>query len=153
MVRIQHEQFDVNAELARLRADPRVGAIACFIGVVRDLNDGDSVASMTLEHYPGMTEKALEGIVAQAHQRWDLYEALVVHRVGELRPTDPIVLVIVTSAHRGAAFAACEFIMDYLKTEAPFWKKEATPAGTRWVEARDSDDAARERWDSGASDR
>ncbi len=153
MVRIQHEQFDVNAELARLRADPRVGAIACFIGVVRDLNDGDSVASMTLEHYPGMTEKALEGIVAQAHRRWDLYEALVVHRVGELRPTDPIVLVIVTSAHRGAAFAACEFIMDYLKTEAPFWKKEATPTGTRWVEARESDDAARERWGAGASDR
>ena len=153
MIRIQHEEFDVNAELARLRTDPRVGAIACFIGVVRDLNDGDPVASMTLEHYPGMTEKALEGIVAQARQRWDFYEALVIHRVGELRPTDPIVLVIVTSAHRGEAFAACEFIMDYLKTEAPFWKKEATPAGTRWVEARDSDDAARERWGSGASDR
>ena len=153
MVRIQEGEFDVNAELARLRADPRVGAIACFIGVVRDLNDGDSVASMTLEHYPGMTEKALEGIVAQARQRWDLYEVLVVHRVGELRPTDPIVLVIVTSAHRGAAFAACEFVMDYLKTEAPFWKKEATPTGSRWVEARESDDAARERWDSGASDR
>ena len=153
MVRIQHEEFDVNAELARLRADPRVGAVACFVGVVRDLNDGDSVASMTLEHYPGMTEKALEGIVAQARQRWDLYEVLVVHRVGELRPTDPIVLVIVTSAHRGAAFAACEFVMDYLKTEAPFWKKEATPTGSRWVEARESDDAARERWDSGASDR
>ena len=153
MVRIQHEEFDINAELAPLRVDPRVGAIACFIGVVRDLNDGDSVASMTLEHYPGMTEKALEGIVAQAHRRWDLYEALVVHRVGELRPTDPIVLVIVTSAHRGAAFAACEFIMDYLKTEAPFWKKEATPTGTRWVEARESDDAARERWGAGASDR
>jgi len=153
VVRIQHEEFDVNAELARLRADPRVGAIACFLGVVRDLNDGDSVASMTLEHYPGMTEQALEGIVAQARQRWDLYEVLVVHRVGELRPTDPIVLVIVTSAHRGEAFAACEFIMDYLKTEAPFWKKETTPMGTRWVEARESDDAARERWDSGASDR
>jgi molybdopterin synthase catalytic subunit len=153
VVRIQHEEFDVNAELARLRADPRVGAVACFVGVVRDLNDGDSVASMTLEHYPGMTEKALEGIVAQARQRWDLYEVLVVHRVGELRPTDPIVLVIVTSAHRGAAFAACEFVMDYLKTEAPFWKKEATPTGSRWVEARESDDAARERWDSGASDR
>ena len=153
MVRIQEGEFDVNAELARLRADPRVGAVACFIGVVRDLNDGDSVASMTLEHYPGMTEKALEGIVAQARERWDLYEVLVVHRVGKLRPTDPIVLVIVTSAHRGAAFAACEFVMDYLKTEAPFWKKEATPTGTRWVEARESDDAARERWDSGASDR
>jgi len=153
VVRIQEGEFDVNAELARLRADPRVGAVACFIGVVRDLNDGDSVASMTLEHYPGMTEKALEGIVAQARERWDLYEVLVVHRVGKLRPTDPIVLVIVTSAHRSAAFAACEFVMDYLKTEAPFWKKEATPTGTRWVEARESDDAARERWDSGASDR
>jgi molybdopterin synthase catalytic subunit len=153
VVRIQEGEFDVNAELARLRADPRVGAVACFIGVVRDLNDGDAVASMTLEHYPGMTEKALEGIVDQARERWDLYEVLVVHRVGKLRPTDPIVLVIVTSAHRGAAFAACEFVMDYLKTEAPFWKKEATPTGTRWVEARESDDAARERWDSGASDR
>jgi molybdopterin synthase catalytic subunit len=153
VVRIQEGEFDVNAELARLRADPRVGAVACFIGVVRDLNDGDSVASMTLEHYPGMTEKALEAIVAQARERWDLYEVLVVHRVGKLRPTDPIVLVIVTSAHRGAAFAACEFVMDYLKTEAPFWKKEATPTGTRWVDARESDDAARERWDSGASDR
>jgi len=153
VVRIQEEEFDVNAELARLRADPRVGAVACFIGVVRDLNDGDPVASMTLEHYPGMTERALEAIVAQARQRWDLYEVLVVHRVGKLRPTDPIVLVIVTSAHRGAAFAACEFVMDYLKTEAPFWKKEATPTGTRWVEARESDDAARERWDSGVSDR
>lgn len=152
MVRIQEGEFDVNAELARLRADPRVGAVACFIGVVRDLNDGDSVASMTLEHYPGMTERALEGIVAQARERWDLYEVLVVHRVGKLRPTDPIVLVIVTSAHRGAAFAACEFVMDYLKTEAPFWKKEATPTGTRWVEARESDDTARERWDSGVSD-
>jgi molybdopterin synthase catalytic subunit len=152
VVRIQEGEFDVNAELARLRADPRVGAVACFIGVVRDLNDGDSVASMTLEHYPGMTERALEGIVAQARERWDLYEVLVVHRVGKLRPTDPIVLVIVTSAHRGAAFAACEFVMDYLKTEAPFWKKEATPTGTRWVEARESDDTARERWDSGGSD-
>jgi molybdopterin synthase catalytic subunit len=152
VVRIQEGEFDVNAELARLRADPRVGAVACFIGVVRDLNDGDSVASMTLEHYPGMTERALEGIVAQARERWDLYEVLVVHRVGKLRPTDPIVLVIVTSAHRGAAFAACEFVMDYLKTEAPFWKKEATPTGTRWVEARESDDTARERWDSGVSD-
>jgi molybdopterin synthase catalytic subunit len=153
VVRIQEGEFDVNAELVRLRADPRVGAVACFIGVVRDLNDGDSVASMTLEHYPGMTERALEGIVAQARERWNLYEVLVVHRVGKLRPTDPIVLVIVTSAHRGAAFAACEFVMDYLKTEAPFWKKEATPTGTRWVEARESDDAARERWDSGTSDR
>ena len=147
MIRVQTEAFDVNAEIERLRAaDPRVGAIACFIGVVRDLNEGASVASMTLEHYPGMTERALEGIVEQARGRWDLYDVLVIHRVGELRPTDLIVLVIVTSAHRGEAFAACEFVMDYLKTEAPFWKKEATPEGGRWVDARESDDAARERW-------
>ena len=154
MVRVQHEDFDVGAEVERLRAgNPRVGAIACFVGVVRDLNDGDAVAKMTLEHYPGMTEKALEGIVAEARGRWNLYDVLVVHRVGELRPTDPIVLVVVTSAHRGEAFAACEFIMDYLKTEAPFWKKETTPSGARWVDARDSDDAARERWESGAGTR
>ena len=148
MVRVQHEEFDVNAEIARLRADPRIGAIACFIGVVRDLNDGEAIASMTLEHYPGMTERALEDIVAQAKSRWDLYDVVVVHRVGALRPADPIVLVVVTSAHRGEAFAACEFVMDYLKTEAPFWKKEATQAGERWVEARASDDDARERWES-----
>jgi molybdopterin synthase catalytic subunit len=147
MIRVQTEAFDVNAEIERLRAaDPRVGAIACFVGVVRDLNEGASVASMTLEHYPGMTEKALEGIVEQARGRWDLYDVLVIHRVGELRPTDPIVLVVVTSAHRGEAFAACEFVMDYLKTEAPFWKKESTPEGARWVDARESDDSARERW-------
>jgi molybdopterin synthase catalytic subunit len=154
MVRVQNENFDVNAEVERLCAgNPRVGAVACFIGIVRDLNDGDAVATMTLEHYPGMTEKALEGIVAQARGRWDLYDVLVVHRVGELRPTDPIVLVVVTSAHRGEAFAACEFVMDYLKTEAPFWKKETTPAGARWVDARDSDDAARERWEGSAGTR
>jgi molybdopterin synthase catalytic subunit len=153
MIRVQHEEFDVNAEVARLRAaNPRIGAIACFIGVVRDLNEGAAVASMTLEHYPGMTEKALGEIVARARARWDLYDILIVHRVGELRPTDPIVLVVVTSAHRGSAFAACEFVMDYLKTDAPFWKKEATPAGERWVDARESDDAARERWEQGATE-
>jgi molybdopterin synthase catalytic subunit len=154
MVRVQHENFDVNAEIARLRAaNPRIGAIACFIGVVRDLNEGDVVTSMTLEHYPGMTEKALEGIVTQARERWDLYDVLVVHRVGELHPTDPIVLVVATSAHRGDAFAACEFVMDYLKTEAPFWKKETTPAGERWVDARTADDAARARWDTDPDER
>ena len=151
MIRIQREPFDVGAEVERLRAsDPRVGAVACFIGVVRDLNDGERIATMSLEHYPGMTEKALEDIVAQARGRWELYDVLVVHRVGELRPTDPIVLVVVTSAHRGDAFAACEFVMDYLKTEAPFWKKEATPTGSRWVDARDTDDAARARWETEA---
>jgi molybdopterin synthase catalytic subunit len=147
-VRLQHEAFDVGAEIERLRAgNPKVGAIASFVGVVRDLNDGADVAAMSLEHYPGMTERALDGIVAQARARWDLYDVLVIHRVGELQPTDPIVLVAVTSAHRGDAFAACEFVMDYLKTEAPFWKKETTPEGVRWVDARDSDDAARDRWD------
>lgn len=148
-VRVQREDFDVGAEVARLRgADPRVGAVACFVGVARDVNDGARVATLTLEHYPGMTEKALEGICAQARSRWDLIDVLVVHRVGELQPTDQIVLVVVTSAHRGDAFAACEFVMDYLKTEAPFWKRETTPGGARWVEARDSDEAARSRWDS-----
>jgi len=148
-VRVQQEDFDVGAEIARLRAgNPRIGAVASFVGVVRDLNDGADVATMTLEHYPGMTEKALAAIVEQAGARWDLYEVLVVHRIGELKPADQIVLVVVTSAHRGDAFAACEFVMDYLKTEAPFWKKETTPEGTRWVDARDSDDAARGRWES-----
>ena len=149
MIRVQTEAFDVNAEIEHLRAaNPRIGAIACFIGVVRDLNEGIAVGSMTLEHYPGMTERALEGIVEQARRRWDLYDVRVIHRVGELQPTDPIVLVIVTSAHRGEAFAACEFVMDYLKTDAPFWKKETTPEGVRWVDARESDSASRARWDA-----
>jgi molybdopterin synthase catalytic subunit len=147
-VRVQSEDFDVSAELARLRAgDARVGAVAAFIGTVRDVNEAASVATMTLEHYPGMTEKALASIVDEAKSRWDIFDALVVHRVGALAPTDQIVLVAVTGAHRGEAFAACEFIMDYLKTRAPFWKKEATAAGERWVDARSSDDAAAARWD------
>jgi len=146
-VRVQHEDFDVGAEIARLRAgNPKVGAVASFVGVVRDLNEGADVATLTLEHYPAMTAKALAGIVEQAKERWDLYDVLVVHRIGELQPTDQIVLVVVTSAHRGEAFAACEFVMDYLKTEAPFWKKETTPQGARWVDGRDSDNAARDRW-------
>ena len=147
MVRVQHEEFDVSAEIARLRAaNPRIGAVACFIGVVRDISDGDTIASMTLEHYPGMTEKALAEIATQARARWQLYDVLIIHRVGQLLPTDPIVLVVTTSAHRHDAFAACEFVMDYLKTEAPFWKKESTPSGVRWVDAREADEAARERW-------
>lgn len=146
-VRVQQQDFDIGAEIAAFRrADPGIGAIASFIGLVRDVNEGDSVASMTLEHYPGMTEKALEGIVAEARGRWDIIDALVIHRVGELKPLDQIVLVVVTGAHRGEAFAACEFIMDYLKTRAPFWKKEQTSQGARWVEARSSDDEAAERW-------
>jgi molybdopterin synthase catalytic subunit len=146
-VRVQEADFDIGAELAALRAgDTRVGALASFLGLVRDLNDGASVSEMTLEHYPGMTEKALEEIVGEAKGRWDIYDALVIHRVGPLKPCDQIVLVAVTSAHRGEAFAACEFIMDYLKTRAPFWKREATPEGARWVDARDADDSAAARW-------
>ena len=146
-VRVQAEDFDVAREIEMLRAgDARVGAVASFIGIVRDLNDASQIRSLTLEHYPGMTEKALEGIVDEAKSRWRVYDALVIHRVGALKPTDQIVLVVVTSAHRGDAFAACEFIMDYLKTRAPFWKKEQTPAGERWVEARASDDEKAARW-------
>jgi molybdopterin synthase catalytic subunit len=146
-VRVQTEDFDVGAEVAALRrGDPKIGAVASFVGVVRDRNDGESVGSMTLEHYPGMTEKAIEAIVAEAKSRWDIVEVTVIHRIGELKPTDQIVLVVVTGGHRGDAFAACEFIMDYLKTRAPFWKKEETPGGARWVEARASDDDAAERW-------
>jgi molybdopterin synthase catalytic subunit len=146
-VRIQTTDFDIGAEICALRAgNASVGAVASFIGVVRDLNDGDSVSRMTLEHYPGMTEKSIETIITQARGRWRVLDALVIHRVGELKPTDQIVLVVVTSEHRGDAFAACEFIMDYLKTQAPFWKKEQTPGGARWVDARVTDDIAAERW-------
>jgi molybdopterin synthase catalytic subunit len=146
-VRIQAEDFDIGAEIAKLHRDnPKIGAVASFIGVVRDVNDGDAVAEMTLEHYPGMTEKSIEEIITQARGRWQVMDALVIHRVGTLKPTDQIVLVVVTSGHRGDAFAACEFIMDYLKTRAPFWKKEKTGSGARWVEARGSDDIAAERW-------
>jgi molybdopterin synthase catalytic subunit len=147
-IRIQTEDFDLSTEIAQLRAgDARVGAVASFIGTVRDINDGSSVSQMELEHYPEMTEKALKDIVAQAKARWDIFDALVIHRVGPLQPQDQIVLVAVTSAHRGEAFAACEFIMDYLKTQAPFWKKEQTPKGARWVDARASDDHALKKWD------
>jgi molybdopterin synthase catalytic subunit len=144
---VQTGDFDAGAEMAAMRrGNPKIGALASFVGVVRDLNEGADVAEMTLEHYPGMTEKALEKIVDQARARWNLYEVLVVHRVGTLKPTDQIVLVVVASAHRGEAFQACEFLMDYLKTRAPFWKKEKTPDGGRWVDARTADDAAADRW-------
>ena len=124
----------------------KIGAIASFVGLVRDINDGTGVTTLTLEHYPAMTQKALDGIVGQAMARWDVIDATVIHRVGELKPTDQIVLVAVASGHRGDAFQACEFIMDYLKTRAPFWKKESTLQGERWVDARASDDAATSRW-------
>jgi molybdopterin synthase catalytic subunit len=146
-VRVQTEDFDVGAEMAALRrGNPKIGAIASFVGLVRDMNEGADVSSMALEHYPGMTEKALEEIVEEAKRRWNIYEVLVIHRVGELRPLDQIVLVATTSAHRGEAFASCEFVMDYLKTKAPFWKREETPQGARWVDARESDGHAAERW-------
>lgn len=138
-VSVQAQDFDAGAEIRALSRDPKVGAVASFVGVVREVG-------MTLEHYPGMTEKAIEEIMVQARARWSILDALVIHRVGKLRPTDQIVLVVVASAHRGDAFAACEFIMDYLKTRAPFWKKEQTGGRARWVEARESDDIAAERW-------
>jgi len=144
---VQVDDFDAGAEILRLRqANAKIGAVASFIGVCRDVNDGDAVRAMTLEHYPGMTEKSIQEIIDQAKQRWELFDVLVIHRVGTLQPTDQIVLVVVTSSHRGEAFAACEFVMDYLKTRAPFWKKEDTPKGRRWVDARESDDAAASRW-------
>jgi molybdopterin synthase catalytic subunit len=146
-VRVQTEDFDVGAEIAALRKNrPQIGAVASFIGVVRDLNQGEAVSSMMLEHYPGMTEKALQIIVDEAMQRWNIIDTCVIHRIGALQPLDQIVLVVVVGEHRGDAFAACEFIMDYLKTRAPFWKKEQTPQGGRWVEAHDSDDRAADRW-------
>jgi molybdopterin synthase catalytic subunit len=153
-VRVQQEDFDLGAEVARLRAgDPRIGAVVTFVGTVRDLNEGAKVAELELEHYPGMTERALQDIVEQARARWPLYGALVVHRIGPMLPMEQIVLVAVSSAHRGEAFAACEFIMDYLKTEAPFWKREQTPDGARWVDARVSDDAAKAKWAEGRTER
>lgn len=148
-IRVQATPLDPLVELPAVYAgDAGIGAVACFIGLMRDLNDGATVSAMTLEHYPGMTEKALAAIVDQAGQRWSLDAVRVVHRVGSLHPQDPIVLVAVASAHRGEALHACEFIIDYLKTHAPFWKREQTADGdTRWVEARASDTAAAATWE------
>jgi len=146
-VSIQTEDFDLQKEIAALRAgNPSVGAICSFIGTVRDRNDGSAVASMELEHYPGMTEKAIESMIDEAHRRFDILGARVIHRVGLLQPLEQIMMVAVISAHRGESFQACEFLMDYLKTQAPFWKKEQTPEGARWVDARVADDAALARW-------
>ena len=147
VVRVQEADFDLGVEIRALRlGNPAIGAVASFIGCVRDMNEGDSVGLMYLEHYPGMTERELAKICAEASGRWDIFDTLVIHRVGELKPLDQIVCVVVTSAHRGESFSACEFIMDYLKTRAPFWKRESTPQGERWVDARSKDDAAAERW-------
>lgn len=149
-VSIQTQDFNLADEIAALRQhDKRVGAVCSFVGTVRngyEGNNGPPVLSMELEHYPGMTEKAIEGMIDQAHQRFNIYGARIIHRVGLLQPLDQIVLVAVTSAHRGESFKACEFLMDYLKTQAPFWKKEQTPQGAQWVDARVSDDAALRRW-------
>lgn len=146
-VRVQEADFDVGQELASLRAGRRdIGALAAFVGLVRDLGENGEVAAMELEHYPAMTRKALEGICREAQARWDILDVRVIHRVGRLLPADQIVFVAVASRHRRDAFAACEFIMDFLKTRAPFWKKEHTPGGSRWVEARESDEAAARRW-------
>ncbi|MGK6307690.1 molybdenum cofactor biosynthesis protein MoaE [Variovorax sp. DT-64] len=144
---IQTADFDLAREVAALRADDkRVGAVCAFVGTVRDRNDGDAVASMELEHYPGMTEKSIEAMIDEAHRRFDILGARVIHRVGLLQPLDQIMMVAVVSAHRGQSFQGCEFLMDYLKTQAPFWKKEQTPQGARWVDARVDDDAALARW-------
>ncbi|MGH8705885.1 MAG: molybdopterin synthase catalytic subunit MoaE [Burkholderiales bacterium] len=146
-ISVQLEDFDSGAEIrAVAQRNPKVGAVAAFVGLVRDVNEGARVAAMTLEHYPGMTEKALAAIAEEAQRRWQVLDCTIVHRYGELKPTDQIVLVVVASSHRGDAFAACEFLMDYLKTRAPFWKKETTPEGARWVETRAADDSAAERW-------
>lgn len=149
-VRVQTDDFDLTTEVAKLSAgNSGVGAVVTFVGTVRDINEGSGVSTMELEHYPGMTEKALDDIVVLAKQRWNIFDALVIHRVGPLLPLDQIVLVAVTSAHRCEAFDACEFIIDYLKTQAPFWKKEQTPQGARWVDARVTDDEALAKWQSG----
>lgn len=151
-VTIQIADFNLSDEVDTLRKnDKRVGAICTFTGTVRDRNDGLAVSSMELEHYPGMTEKAIEAMVDEAMARFDIFAVRVVHRVGLLQPLDQVVMVAVTSAHRGESFKACEFLMDYLKTQAPFWKKEETPAGARWVDARISDDKALARWGIAAS--
>ncbi|MBS1169114.1 MAG: molybdenum cofactor biosynthesis protein MoaE [Burkholderiaceae bacterium] len=145
--RVQTEDFDLTTEVATLRANnPKVGAVAAFVGTVRDLHDGKEVTAMELEHYPGMTQQSLEAIIIEAKQRWNFFDAQVIHRVGPLKPMDQIVLVAVAAMHRREAFAACEFMMDYLKTAAPLWKKEQTSDGARWVDARDSDDTAMARW-------
>ncbi len=147
-VRVQEADFDLSIEINAFRAGrPEIGAIAAFVGLVRDVNAGSAIEGLTLEHYPAMTQKALEDIVAKARQRWEIIDALVIHRVGRLQPQDQIVLAAVASAHRGEAFQACEFIMDCLKTQAPFWKQEQTPEGARWVEAKASDDVAATRWE------
>ncbi len=146
-VTVQAADFDLSTEMAGLRRGrPEIGAVVAFVGTVRDRSDGRGVSAMELEHYPGMTEQAIESMIEEALRRFELIGARVVHRIGPLAPEDQIMMVAVAAAHRGTAFAACEFLMDYLKTQAPFWKKERTPEGARWVDARSADDAALARW-------
>ena len=146
-VRVQTEDFDLGAELSQLRlVNPSIGALVSFVGQVRDMNNGNEINTLTLEHYPEMTQKALLSIETEAKMRWNIISSLIIHRVGTLKPLDQIVLVAIASAHRGEAFKACEFIIDYLKTSAPFWKKETTSQGERWVEAKLADDEAKARW-------
>lgn len=146
-VRVQAEDFDVGAEINALtRGNHAIGGVTAFVGLVRDIAGGDAVSAMTLEHYPGMTERQLEAIEAEARRRWPLDDVLLVHRYGRLEPGDRIVLVLTASAHREAAFESCHFLIDWLKTKAPFWKREETPQGDRWVEAKDRDDTAAARW-------
>ncbi len=148
MIRVQKQAFDTAAELAKLKQGRKdIGGSVVFVGTMRDLSDGAPISAMTLEHYPGMTEKALTEIDAEAHKRWPLLDTLIVHRYGELAPGDDIVLVIATSSHREAAFEACHFLIDWLKTKAPFWKLEETPAGDKWVGSHEGDDAAAARWE------
>jgi molybdopterin synthase catalytic subunit len=152
-VTVQTEDFNLADEVAALRAgDGGVGAVCAFVGTVRDRNEGSAVSAMELEHYPGMTEKAIEALIDEAHQRFDIRAARVIHRVGPLQPQDQIVMVAVTSAHRHESFQACEFLMDYLKTQAPFWKKESRPQGARWVDAREADQTALARWRQSSAD-
>jgi len=147
IIRVQQQALEPADEISRLsKADKSMGAVVSFIGTMRDINEGDDVKAMTLEHYPGMTEKALQTIVTDARERWSLGRVTVIHRVGEILPADAIVLVAVSSVHRGEAFSACEFIIDYLKTSAPFWKKEVTAEGERWVDERDTDMQAISQW-------
>ena len=148
MIRVQAEPFDAGAELARIKAKPGTGACVLFCGTVREMSGAAKLSAMTLEHYPGMTEKALTEIEAQARSRWPLLETLIIHRYGKLEPGDDIVLVIASSAHRQAAFEACHFLIDWMKTKAPFWKQETASQGTQWVGAKAEDDQAAERWDS-----
>lgn len=147
MIRVQSEPFDVGQEFtAMTQGRHEIGGVACFVGLVRDMADGADIKSMTLEHYPGMTERQLEKIEAEALERWPLDASLVIHRYGRLDPGDPIVLVLTASAHRQAALESCHFLIDWLKTKAPFWKLEETPDGGQWVDARSSDDSAAARW-------